>query len=133
MCAKCQLSIHIIQSSGSSRCCWCQVPLPLCCDPADIKRGAISLQNSASKCDPTSSSSFFRKKCAVSKLHLRKNSTITHSVFSLFWWLALKLTGAAVGLFGGGVFLADPEDAILPNLPASPAHTLTGQPESPTL
>ena len=28
--------------------------------------------------------------------------------------MALKLTGAAEGLFGGGVFLADPEDAILP-------------------
>ena len=27
--------------------------------------------------------------------------------------LTLKLTGAARGLFRGGVFLADPEDAIL--------------------
>ena len=31
----------------------------------------------------------------------------------LLCWSTLKLTGAARGLFRGGVLLADPEDAIL--------------------
>ena len=55
---------------------------------------------------------------------MRKKFTVLDPILSLLSWLALKLTGAAVGLFPGVVFLADPEDAILPTLPASPAQTL---------